>query len=207
MPIPKQKSSSKSNNGFFDSKFKKTKRPQAENKNSILNKFRIELNKSQSIISKELIRSKELKLKFLKKRKKQQAEEEAKQLLLKNSPQNLNLINIQNNIINNSTGFKHRASTICNFTESLNKKNENLGKGNASPGENSMNNTNSLKKTTNTNNNNITKEDFFTTEVKVAAAKTSLKNALSPMKDKKFERLDTSRNSNIMSYNNNSNNK
>jgi len=182
-----------SNTAFFNNNYKRTKRPEAENKNSILNKFRIELNKSQSIITKELIRSKELKMKFLKKRKKQQAEEEAKQLLLKNSPQNLNLINIQNNIINNSTGFKHK--TNANLNESQNKRNETPQK---NVGWSSDNNTTAKKKINNS------KEDFFATEVKINH-KSTIKNPLSPNKDRKFMRsgtIDIDVNDN-MNYNNN----
>ena len=197
MVIPKQKSSSQSNVGFFNNNFNKPKRPEAENKNSILNKFRIELNKSQSIISKELFRSKELKLKFLKKRKKQKAEEEAKQLLIKNSPQNLNLINIQNNIINNSNGFKHKTS--MNFNDSPNRKNNSPTRLNISQAENSINKTISVKRTTNNN----TKEDFFATEVK-DSLKNTLKNPLSPMKEKKIDRNFNTNNPNNV-YSNNSN--
>ena len=183
MIITEKKSSSLSKNAFYNNNSKKPKRPEAENKNSILNKFRFELNKSQEIITKELLRSKDLNLKFLKKRKKQQAEEEAKQLLIKNSPQNLNLINIQNNLINNSTGFKHK--TTSNLNDSQNKKNDSPVKINGFVSENTMNNTNSFKKTMNTYNN--TKEDFFATEVKVNT-KNNLKNPPNPMKDKKIER-------------------
>lgn len=158
-----------------------------------MNKFRVELNKSQSIISKELIRSKELNLKFLKKRKKQQAEEEAKQLLIKNSAQNLNLINIQNNIINNSTGFKYKTS--ANFNDSLaTKKNETPIKLNVSGADNAVSNTNSLKMTNNT------KEDFFATEVKVGG-KSNLKNPFSPMKDKKIDKSFNMNNVNVNNSN------
>ena len=56
-----------------------------ENKNSILNKFRTELHKTQSIIKKELLRSNELKLKFLYKRKEEKKlEEDEKKKILEN---------------------------------------------------------------------------------------------------------------------------
>lgn len=196
MVMPNKKSSSQSNIGFFNNNAKKYKKPEAENKNSILNKFRTELNKSQYIINKELIRSKELKLKFLKKRKKQQAEEEAKQLLIKNSPQNLNLINIQNNIINNSTGFKHKTS--ANLSDSINKKFESPIKFMNSLDENNLNNNYSVKKTTNNN----SKEDFFATEVKVSKIN-NLKNQQTPMKEKN---IDKNFGSNINIYTNSNNN-
>lgn len=97
--MKKTTSSSLQNNKYFNVNFNKTRKIEIENRNSILNKFRKELYKSQMIINRELARSKDLKIKFLKKKKKQQAEEEAKQQHIKMA-QSLNLQTSFKNISN-----------------------------------------------------------------------------------------------------------
>lgn len=90
--MKKSSTASISSNFNANKNFKNKEKNQAENKNSILSKFRSELHKSQGIIQKELIRSNELKQKFLhKRRKERELEEEEKKKLLENpAPINVN---------------------------------------------------------------------------------------------------------------------
>lgn len=80
-------------NNFLSSKTPKIRKNfSIENKNSILNKFRNELKKSQSIIQLELERSKELKQKFL---MKSRIEKELQELEKRKIMENLNPIDSQ----------------------------------------------------------------------------------------------------------------
>lgn len=109
------------------------------------------------------------------------------------------MINIQNNIINNSTGFKYK--TAANINDSINKKVDSPIKITGIASENTLNISNNLTKT---NKNNNSKENFFATEVKIMN-KTNLKNQFSPFTDKKGEKNINDNNYNKISiYDNNS---